>query len=407
MEGLARVDVLCIDKTGTLTEGRLAVDPRRAARTGPTPLRRSPRSPQPTRRPTRRCGRSREAYPRRLRGLASRRRRPVLVGPEVERGDFGEHGRWVLGAPDVLLRARRRCASTSARRPPPGDGCSCWRGPSALRRGRARRPGTGRGDRAGRSRPRPTPRHARVLRRAGRDGEGPSGDHPATVGAIAASLGLEGADAPVDARTRCSTTSRRSPKRSSEHSVFGRVTPQQKRAMVAGAAGRRAHRRDDRRRGERRPRAEGCRHRGRDGLRLRCDPCRRAARLAGLDLRCAALGGRRGPPRPRQHRTHVGPVPDEDRLRDADRARDGRRRVRVPVPPAAPDADRRADDRHPVVLPGARAEHRAVPSRVRRAGARGSRSPPARSRRSRRSSTYALATDAAGRDAASRPGRPR
>ena len=31
--------------------------------------------------------------------------------------------------------------------------------------------------------------------------------------------------------------------------------------------------------------------------------------------------------------------------------------VRVPVPAAAPDADRRAHDRDPVVLPGARAEH--------------------------------------------------
>ena len=43
----------------------------------------------------------------------------------------------------------------------------------------------------------------------------------------------------------------------------------------------------------------------------------------------------------------------------------GRGGVRVPVPAAAPDADRRAHDRHPVVLPGARAQHRAVPAGVR------------------------------------------
>ena len=46
----------------------------------------------------------------------------------------------------------------------------------------------------------------------------------------------------------------------------------------------------------------------------------------------------------------------------------GRGRVPVPVPAATPDADRRAHDRHPVVLPGPRAEHRPVPARVRPAG---------------------------------------
>jgi hypothetical protein len=58
-----------------------------------------------------------------------------------------------------------------------------------------------------------------------------SGDHPATVGAIAGQLGLDGADEPIDAREL--------PEERDElgevleaHSVFGRVTPQQKRSMV-------------------------------------------------------------------------------------------------------------------------------------------------------------------------------
>ena len=59
-----------------------------------------------------------------------------------------------------------------------------------------------------------------------------SGDAPATVGAIAASLGLEGADAPVDARTLPDDDPDALAEALERHSVFGRVTPQQKRSMV-------------------------------------------------------------------------------------------------------------------------------------------------------------------------------
>jgi magnesium-transporting ATPase (P-type) len=58
-----------------------------------------------------------------------------------------------------------------------------------------------------------------------------SGDHPQTVAAIAGHLGLPGADDPADARGLPED-----PEALGEplerHSVFGRVTPQQKRAMV-------------------------------------------------------------------------------------------------------------------------------------------------------------------------------
>jgi cation-transporting ATPase E len=59
-----------------------------------------------------------------------------------------------------------------------------------------------------------------------------SGDAPATVGAIAASLGLEGADAPVDARTLPDDDPDALAEALDRHIVFGRVTPQQKRSMV-------------------------------------------------------------------------------------------------------------------------------------------------------------------------------
>ena len=59
-----------------------------------------------------------------------------------------------------------------------------------------------------------------------------SGDAPATVGAIAAGLGLDGASAPVDARTLPQEDLDALTGALESHSVFGRVTPQQKRSMV-------------------------------------------------------------------------------------------------------------------------------------------------------------------------------
>jgi cation-transporting ATPase E len=58
-----------------------------------------------------------------------------------------------------------------------------------------------------------------------------SGDAPSTVGAIASSLGLEGADDPADAR-RLPDDPAALAEALETHAVFGRVTPQQKRAMV-------------------------------------------------------------------------------------------------------------------------------------------------------------------------------
>jgi cation-transporting ATPase E len=58
-----------------------------------------------------------------------------------------------------------------------------------------------------------------------------SGDHAGTVGAIAASVGVEGADEPVDVRH---VDDDALAGLIVERSVFGRVTPRQKRAMVAG-----------------------------------------------------------------------------------------------------------------------------------------------------------------------------
>ncbi|MHA6762419.1 HAD-IC family P-type ATPase [Streptacidiphilus sp. PAMC 29251] len=66
-----------------------------------------------------------------------------------------------------------------------------------------------------------------------------SGDNAVSVGAVAASLGLPGADDPVDART-LPTDPELLADVVEQHSVFGRVTPQQKRDMV-GALQSRGH----------------------------------------------------------------------------------------------------------------------------------------------------------------------
>ncbi len=58
-----------------------------------------------------------------------------------------------------------------------------------------------------------------------------SGDNAATVGAIAARAGVPGADAPLDARSLPTTLDEMGAQLDS-HSVFGRVTPDQKKMMV-------------------------------------------------------------------------------------------------------------------------------------------------------------------------------
>jgi cation-transporting P-type ATPase E len=66
-----------------------------------------------------------------------------------------------------------------------------------------------------------------------------SGDNPRTVGAVAMAVGVPGAADPVDARTLPDDLDELADELE-RHSVFGRVTPQQKRAVVA-ALQRRGH----------------------------------------------------------------------------------------------------------------------------------------------------------------------
>ena len=153
------------------------------------------------------------------------------------------------------------------------------------------------------------------------------------------------------------------------HGVFGRVTPQQKRAMVQALQ---SHGHTVAMTGD------GVN----DALALKdadigvamgsgSDATRAVAQLVLLDSNFDAL-----PPVVAEGRRVLGNIERTSGLYLNKTVyamlislATGVARVRVPVPAAAPDADRRAHDRHPVVLPGAGAQHRTVPAGVRRARA--------------------------------------
>jgi cation-transporting P-type ATPase E len=232
IEGLARVDVVGIDKTGTLTEGTMtmgeliplgdASDVRAALGA----LAHSDERPNAT-----------------MRALAEE-----LPAPEgwkvVERVPFSSdrkwssttyagRGTWILGAPEVLLAPDAPMLAEAAHRAATGS--------RVLLLARTER-------KAAVEAPLPAldptalvvlaerlrPDAADTLRYFAEEGvtvKVISGDSPRTVGAVASALGLVGADRPVDARELGEDPAAFATVME-ERAVFGRVTPHQKRAMV-------------------------------------------------------------------------------------------------------------------------------------------------------------------------------
>lgn len=238
IEGLARVDVVCLDKTGTLTEGGMDVHGLRSL-DGDEPHVEKVLGAlgECDPRPNASLQAIIEAYPaddawRCTRALpfssARKYSGAALNGPD------GESSTWLLGAPDVLL--------------PPGDhhltetdGLNA-QGLRVLLLARAARelddPEVTRGVRPAalvilEQRLRPdAPDTLRYF--AGQDVAAKviSGDNAVSVGAVAGKLGLPGAGAAVDAREL--PGDREAMAAAVERSaVFGRVTPQQKRELVA------------------------------------------------------------------------------------------------------------------------------------------------------------------------------
>jgi cation-transporting ATPase E len=235
VEVLARVDVLCVDKTGTLTEGRLVVEEVEALvedgihREALAALAASDPHPNAT---LHAIG---ESLPPSS-GWDASAAVPFSSARKWSAASFGGKGTWVLGAPEVLLarvdgsERHARAALTHAEA-----------GRRVVLLGRSDEPLDGDrlpgglvpvafvilGDRVRET-------AARTISYFGQQDvtvKVISGDHPETVAAVAARVGLPGAEAPFDAR-ELPTDRDELAEVLERHSVFGRVTPQQKRAMV-------------------------------------------------------------------------------------------------------------------------------------------------------------------------------
>nr|MDP9331650.1 HAD-IC family P-type ATPase [Actinomycetota bacterium] len=236
VEGLARVDMLCIDKTGTLTEGKLGVtsvvpiDGIGSVDEALAAIAAADEHPNATVRAIA------ERFPQAPGGWTPIGSVPFSSARKWSAMAFGEGGSWVLGGADVLLEVAApsdRVRAQVARETEAGNrvvllakaegGLDGERLPSALRPAAvvvladALRLDA-----------------AETLRYFEEQDVGVkviSGDDPRTVGAIAGRLGLSGADRPVDARTLPEDAAALATALESA-SVFGRVAPRQKRAMV-------------------------------------------------------------------------------------------------------------------------------------------------------------------------------
>ncbi|MFI0452411.1 HAD-IC family P-type ATPase [Actinomadura sp. 6N118] len=237
IEGLARVDVLCVDKTGTLTEPGMDLDevivldkdlPARqalAATAGGDP------DPNATMRAVK------EGLDEHDPGWPISETVPFSSARKWSGAAFDGQGSWVVGAADVLLdpgdshrQQAERLGSTGLRvlvlaRVPDGSFTAPERldvtasaEPAALvvlrQRIRAEAPKT-----------------LEYFAEQGVAVKVISGDNPASVGAIARSLNLPKAEHPVDARSLPDDIEAMA-QTLEDNSVFGRVDPQQKRAMV-------------------------------------------------------------------------------------------------------------------------------------------------------------------------------
>ncbi|HEV3451659.1 MAG TPA: HAD-IC family P-type ATPase [Acidimicrobiia bacterium] len=236
VEGLARVDVVCLDKTGTLTEGDVVFarsEPLDGASPADIDAALGALADDPNRNATLAALGAALSAPDGWRRTATT---PFSSARKWSAASFESHATWVLGAPEMVLpdaapdRAPRSRANDLA-----ADG------KRVLLLARSDAP------LADESLPVPLTPVALVLleekvRPDARETlayfaeQGValkviSGDNPRTVAAVAARVGLAGSDDPVDARELPDDPAQLADALDT-HSVFGRVTPQQKRGMV-------------------------------------------------------------------------------------------------------------------------------------------------------------------------------
>lgn len=236
IEGLARVDIVCADKTGTLTEGQLVLatvehlDGGSADSSGAlASLGAADNHPNPSLLAI-------KAEFDRPPGWTLDGSIPFSSARKWSAASFADHGAWYLGAPDILITKASDPGNTDERIRHYAE-----RGRRVLMLARSPR---GLADEQLPEELEPialvvleekirdsAPDTVAFFLRQGMTVKVISGDNPVTVAAVAQRVGVPGADDPVDART-LPTEQEALADIVEGHSVFGRVTPQQKREMV-------------------------------------------------------------------------------------------------------------------------------------------------------------------------------
>ena len=241
LETLARVDMVCLDKTGTLTEGTMTVaevEPLSAAPVADVLGALAAADPAPN--ASMRAVAAAFAPPD---GWEADAVVPFSPARKWSGASFGQQGVWVLGAPEVLLE---RSLSTNAeslvsRRATAGKRVLLLARSASMLSEDLLPPALEAVALVVLEDP-VRPQAAATLAYFAREGVSlkvMSGDDPRTVGSIAERLGLAGASAPVDARA-LPADDEQVADAMERSSVFGRVSPHQKRAMVS-ALQRRGH----------------------------------------------------------------------------------------------------------------------------------------------------------------------
>ncbi len=235
VEVLARVDTICVDKTGTLTEPGMRVQevvPIAGAGQDDVSavlgaLGASESNPNPT------LQAIADAYP--APGWTVSSAVPFSSARKWSAADFGERGAWVLGAPEIVgaqaggdVHSRaEQLAADGARvvllaradgRPSADDGPGASTPVALVVISQQLRPDAA--------------ETVSYFLEQGVTVKVISGDNAATVGAIAQRAGVPGADHPVDARTLPDDPAELA-QPVFDANVFGRVTPLQKQQMVA------------------------------------------------------------------------------------------------------------------------------------------------------------------------------
>lgn len=245
VEGLARTDVICFDKTGTLTEGRAEYERLELldSRAGVESDIREVLGAMCTVDPN--PNNSLRAIAEEFQAPSGKPINVLEVAPfssarKWSGVNFEGRGTWVLGAPEVILapgspeRSRSEEIARQGSRVIALASTNEALEPPLLPAGLRPKALVVLGERIRKD----ALATLEYFNQQGVSVRVISGDNPRTVGAIASRLGIEGASHPVDARDLPDDPAELGEVMEKNH-VFGRVSPNQKRAMIAALQGNR------------------------------------------------------------------------------------------------------------------------------------------------------------------------